>query len=296
MEALARGCGITAVAACGVACALILWVLWGVHRSWNNPPPDVGAFAHSADTRAADAAAARTSSVRLTNLTSALPWAQPLGTSVADSCRTENQNSFMGPALWAPITCARSSVLYLAFDGDIRARLHQLDAVLAEQGWVASDYAAANTLTAMATRLSLAGGDPSPAMSQQGSTKPPGTRPTCLSMNYRPASQERELGHGGLGVRLRASVTERPCPPLADTGDIQIHGRPEQDAADGTVYLAWHPLSADAVSRSAHATHRYVAAFSLIDSYAAQSTATATPLQPSTPYGVPPCLSGSHCG
>jgi hypothetical protein len=47
----------------------------------------------------------------------------PLGTSVADSCRTQDQNPFIGRAHWAPVSCARSTVVYVAFDGDIRARL-----------------------------------------------------------------------------------------------------------------------------------------------------------------------------
>ncbi|MET8647578.1 hypothetical protein [Streptomyces sp. NPDC004675] len=269
---------IPVLVAVGVVCAL---VLWQIHRTLDRTPPDVGAFAHSAATRTADAAAARTSSARLTNLTAALPWAVLLGTSVADSCRTEDQNPFIGPAHWAPINCVRSSVLYLAFDGDIRTHLHQLDAVLAEQEWVGSG-SSPNTLTGMATWMSQAGGDPSPAASQQGSTDPPGSQPICLSTTYGPAAQKHDIPYGGLGVRLRVAVAELPCTPRAETGDIQIGGRPEKSAVDGTVYLAWHPLLTDTVSRSAYTTHRYVAAFSLVDSYAVQSTPTTSPPSPPT--------------
>ncbi|MEU7967843.1 hypothetical protein AB0D09_30970 [Streptomyces sp. NPDC049097] len=263
-----RGCVSAVLVAVGVVCAL---VLWQIHRTLDRTPPNVGAFAHSAATQTADAAAARTSSARLTNLTAALPWAVPLGTSVADSCRTQDLNPFIGPAHWAPINCARSSVLYLAFDGNIRTHLHQLDAVLAEQEWVGSG-SSPNTLTRMATWMSQAGGDPSPAASQQGSTDPPGSQPICLSTTYGPATQKHDVPYGGLGVRLRVAVAELPCTPRADTGDIQIGGRLEKSAVDGTVYLAWHPLLTDTVSRSAYTTHRYVAAFSLVDSYAVQST------------------------
>ncbi|WP_445528409.1 hypothetical protein [Streptomyces cyslabdanicus] len=267
----ARGCVITVLVAVGVVCALVLCALWQLHRTLDRTPPDVGAFAHSAATRAADAAAARTSSARLTSLTSALPWAVPLGTSVADSCRTEDQNPFFGPADWAPINCVRSSVLYLAFDGDIRTHLHQLDGVLAEQAWVGSG-SSPNTLTGTATWMSQAGGDPSPAASQRGSTEPPGSQPICLSTTYNPGTRKHGIPHGGLGVRLRVAVAERPCTPRADTGDIQIGGTVEKSGVDGTVYLAWHPLLTDTVSRSAYTAHRYVAAFSLVDSYAVQST------------------------
>ncbi|MFE5137713.1 hypothetical protein ACFRDV_08540 [Streptomyces fagopyri] len=266
-----RGCVGAVLVAVGVVCALVLCALWQIHRTLDRTPPDVGAFAHAAATRTADAAAARTSSARLTSLMSALPWAVALGTSVADSCRTQDQNPFIGPARWAPINCVRSSVLYVAFDGDIRTHLHQLDAVLAEQEWVGSG-SSPNTLTGMATWMSQAGGDPSPAASRRGSTEPPGSRPICLSTTYGPATQKHDIPHGGPGVRLRVAVAELPCTPGADTGDLQMGGTPEKFTVDGTVYLAWHPLSTDTVSRSARTAHRYVAAFSLVDSYAVQST------------------------
>lgn len=275
----ARGCVIALQAVVGVVGILVLLALWDIHRTLDRTPPDVGAFAHSADTRTAAAAAARSSSAFLTNLTSALPWAVPLGTSVADSCGTEDQNPFIGPAHWAPINCVRSSVLYVAFDGDIRTRLHRLDAVLAAQKWAGSGTLP-HTLTGMATWLSQAGGDPSPAAGQQGSTDPPGSQPVCVSTTYRPATQQQDTAHGGLGVRLRVSVAERPCMPWTDTGDIQLGGPPKKSEADGTVYLAWHPVSTTAVSRSAYTAHRYVAAFSLADGYALQPTATTSPLTP----------------
>ncbi|MFB7334091.1 hypothetical protein ACFC00_20970 [Streptomyces adustus] len=265
----------------GVGCALVVCVLWQFHRALDRTPPDVGAFAHSAATRTAGAAAARTSSARMTNLTSALPWAVPLGTSVADSCRTEDQNPFLGPASWAPINCVRSTVLYLAFDGDIRTHLRQLDAVLAEQEWVGSG-SSLNTLTGMATWLSQTGGDPSPAASQRGSTEPPGSRPICLSTTYGPATQKRAVPHGGLGLRLQVAVAELPCTPSAETGDLQTDGRPEKSPVEGTVYLTWHPLSTDTVSRSAYTAHRYVAALSLVDGYAVQSAPTTAPPSPLT--------------
>lgn len=88
--------------------------------------------------------------------------------------------------------------------------------------------------------------------------------------------QQQELAHGGLGVRLRVSVAELPCTPQADTGDIQLGGTLEKSATDGITYLTWHPLSTSAVSRSAYTAHRYLAAFSLVDSYALQPTPTAS--------------------
>ncbi|MFG3585422.1 hypothetical protein [Streptomyces sp. NPDC047990] len=270
----AHGRIVTVLLAFGVVCALILCALWQIHRTLDRTPPNVGAFARSPATRTADAAAARKSSARLTQLTSALAWAVPLGTSTVDSCQTQNQNSFFGPAHWAPINCVRSSVLYLAFDGDIRKRLHQFDATLAEQEWTSGSYP--NTLTEMATWLSQTGGDPSPAASQQGSTDPPGSQPICLSTVYIPATKQHSLPYDRLGIRLRVAIAEQPCIPMADTGGTPVDGTLKKSPIGGTVYLAWHPLLTDAVSRSAYTGHHYVAAVSLVDRYAVQSTPTAS--------------------
>ncbi|MFE3269190.1 hypothetical protein [Streptomyces sp. NPDC059215] len=268
----ARGRIITVLVTFSVVCALIAYALFQIHRTLDRTPPDVAAFAHSHATRTADAAAARKSSARLTRLTSALTWAVPLGTSTVDSCQTRNQNPFFGPARWAPINCARSSVLYLAFDGNIHLRLHQFDAALAGQEWASGSYP--NTLTGMATWMSQAGGDPSPAASQQGSSEPPGSQPICLSTTYIPATKQHRVPYDRLSVRLRVAVAERPYMPSADAGGIPTDGK--KSPIGGTVYLAWHPMSTGAVSRSAYTRHRYVAAFSLVDRYAVQSTPAAS--------------------
>lgn len=294
-QSLARGCGTTALVVLFAVCALALLVLWQIHRALDRSPPDLRGFAHSDTTRTADAAAARTSSARLADLTAALPGAVPLGTSVADSCRTEDLNPFIGRARWAPATCTRSTVVYLAFDGDIRTRLRRLDTTLARQDWVGGS-GPARTLTGTATWMGQAGGDPAAPAAQRGSTAPPGSLPICLSTTYGPASQARALPHGGPGVRLRVAVAQSPCPPAVDTGDIQFAGAPERDGTDGAVYLAWHPLLVDRVSRAAYTAHRYVAAFSLVDTYAVQSDPTTSAPPRPTRYGGPPCLSGSHCG
>jgi hypothetical protein len=194
---------IAVLVAVGVVCLPALCMLWQIHRSLDRTPPDVGAFTHSAATRTAGVDAARRSSASLTNLTSALSWAIPLGTSVADSCRTEDQNPFMGAARWAPINCVRSSVRYLAFDGDISTRLHQLDAVPAEQKWVGSGELP-YTLTGMATWMSQAGGDPSPTVSQRGSTEPPGSQPIyCPRRTAQPRSRS---------LRTASSASGCACP------------------------------------------------------------------------------------
>ncbi|MEW2519032.1 hypothetical protein [Actinacidiphila alni] len=240
--------------------AVVGGALWHFHRMVDRPPPDVAAFARSAATRRAGEDAAREGAARLGELRAALPWAVPVGTSVADSCRTLEEGAMFGPRNWSPIRCTRNTVLYLAFDGDIRTRLRQLDAVLAEKKWAGTD-SGRNTLTAMATWLSEAGGDPSPSAAQRGSTEPPGSRPICLSTGYVRAARAAARTE----VRLQAAVAEHPCRPEASTGDVQVNGPPEKFSAEGTYYVAWHPLWTRAVSRSAYADHRYLAAFSLVD-------------------------------
>lgn len=254
---------------------LLVALLWYVQHSLDRTPPDIRPFAYSAATRTADAAAARRSSGHLTRLTSALPWAVPLGTSVADSCETENENPFLGRAVWAPIHCARTSVLYLAFDGDIRTRLHQFDAALADQRWTST-----GTLTQAALRATDPSGTPSPAPQR-----------TCLARAYLPAGQKDHFAHNGIGTQMQVSVLERPCTPMVTTGDLQIDATPQKSTPDRTLYLTWHPLLTTAVLGTAYSTHRYVAAFSLTDSYAVQLPKTPSPTP--TPTRPPPCLSGS---
>ncbi|SHN05324.1 Catechol 2,3-dioxygenase [Actinacidiphila paucisporea] len=134
---------------CGLVFAVWFSVMWQVQHAWNRKPPDVAAFAARADTRAADKDAARADSAALAALKSALPWAVPLGTSVADSCATQQENPDIGRRIWAPVSCVRTTVAYVAFDGDIRSRLHQLDAALGSRSWTGES--SPTTLAATAT-------------------------------------------------------------------------------------------------------------------------------------------------
>jgi hypothetical protein len=237
------------------------------HALAGKPPPDIAPFAHSAATRAADEAAARRSSARLADLTSALPWAAPLGTSVADSCRTLGESTFVGETkTWSTISCVRTSVLYVAFDGDVRSRLRQLDAALAAQGWAAQDGAQATLSAQNASRQS-------PAAPPQPGIRP-ATQSTCVQQTYAPAAQR-----GRTGVVLTASVAEYPCRPTVPTGDAQAVGPPQKSSGEGVLYLDWRPLWTQTVADRAFAAHRYLAAFSLVDRYATQSP-TAHPPSP----------------
>jgi hypothetical protein len=143
--------------------------------------------------------------------------------------------------------------------------------------------------------MSQAGGDPSPKASERGSTEPPGSGQISLSVRYTHGSPRHLRPDDGSAPRLEVAVAGRPSTLLVETGDIQGSGPPERLAGDGTVYLAWHPLSTDAVSQSAYAAHRYVAAFSFVTNYATQRTPTASATPPPSSNGLPPCISGSLC-
>lgn len=282
-----RGCGTAVLVALCAALALLIGGAVWLQHSLDLTPPDGGPFARSDATRTADKAATQRSSARLQGLTAALPWAVPLGTSVVDSCETHDQNPFIGRSDWSPFRCTRTSVLYVAFDGDIRARLRQLDAALAEKSWKTQ-----NPLADMARYLEQTGEDtPSPSSSEEGSTASPTPRPLCLSATYAPASQETALPPPGTGVRLQAAVAEHACPPFVSIGRFEPGDPPRKSTDDGTVYLAWHPLSTTAVSTKAYTTHRYVASFALSDTYAVQSSPTTSPSPTPTRY-YPPVLLG----
>lgn len=252
-------------------CALGVGALWWMHHALaGKPPPDIAPFAHSAATRAADEAAARRSSARLADLTSALPWAAPLGTSVADSCRTLGGRSFVGEAtMWSSISCVRTSVLYVAFDGDVRTRLRQLDAALAAQGWAARD-GARDMLSALDASRQSPAAPPQPGIR-------PATRSICLMTTYAPAAQASPAAPGATATALTASVAEYPCTPRVTTGDVQNDGPPRKSRDEGVLYLDYHPLWIQAVARTAYAHHRYLAAFSLTDRYATQSPPARSP-------------------
>lgn len=168
-----------------------------------------------------------------------------------------------GATEWTPITCARTSVLYVAFDGDLRTRLRRLDAVLAAQGWI--DRGGASDTLSRST--------PSPAVPQQPDTRPP----TCLQKAYTPAPQQPATARGWTAATLVVSVAEYPCRPSVPTGDAQVVGPPEKSSGEGVLYLEWRPLWTRTVTDRAYAAHRYVAVFSLTDHYAVQSPATRSP-------------------
>ncbi|MFI0898095.1 hypothetical protein [Streptomyces sp. NPDC020983] len=290
---VARGCAFTVFCAVGVVMLLLLGGMWYIHEQLKPPaPPDVAAFAHSAAARTAEAGAARAASADLAALTSAVPWAEPVGTSVSDVCRSVVSSAMFGSrARWSSTGCTRSTVAYVAFDGDIGSRLRSLDAVLGAQGWTGEG-------APPATLARAAAGDPAaPAPSPGGASSSPGAPSPGwgrVSVLYT-ARPSAAIGDD-TSPYLRVSVAGAPYDPQAITGDQQSAGSPpRRDTDQATVYVSWQPLSTHAVAQSAFAAHRYVAAFSLVAHYLVDSPpATATRSATPTTYDPGPCLSGSH--
>lgn len=290
------GCATTLLVAVGLVFALLGYMMWDIHHRLNRPPPDVAAFARADTTRTASADAARTDSASLKKLAAAVPWAVPLGTSVADTCTSLEAGSF-GGRTWSPISCTRYTVLYVAFDGELNSRLHQLDAAIDAQGWAgAPSGGPPDTLTAMATWMGQVGGDPPSGKATPSPTVSP-PRQISLFVRYTLRSAGGLDTHASAAApHLQVGVAGRLNSPSADTGDIQALGGPPQKlGGEGIVYRAWHPLSTDAVARSAYAEHHYVVAFSITSRYITQTVPTTPPYRPPTGNGVPPCYSGSHC-
>jgi hypothetical protein len=291
-----RGCATTFVVVLGLVCALLGYMWWDFDHRFHRPPPDVAAFARADATRTASASAARADNALLKKLSSAVPWAVPLGTSVADSCTSVNQGSFGGDR-WSPISCTRSTVLYAAFDGELHTRLHQLDTAIDTQGWAGTPSGGPpGTLTAMATWMGQVGGDP-PSGTATPSPSASAPKQIALFVRYdRRSNGTLDTAAQRAQPRLQVGVAGRPYSPFASTGDNQaLDGPPTRLASEGTVYRAWHPLSTDAVARSAYVSHHYVVAFSITSAYIAETVPTTPPYRPPTGNGVPPCYSGSHC-
>ncbi|KDN86255.1 hypothetical protein [Kitasatospora cheerisanensis] len=132
-----RGCAVVAYVVLAGLLGLA-FCFWLTVRP--EPQPDVEKAARSAAARAADREVTIRSDRQLDQLKAALPWADYLGTTVADVCTTSTV-THMGFARqrWNPVTCTRTSTAYLAFDGDFRQHLALLDTAVAAAGWKTDD-------------------------------------------------------------------------------------------------------------------------------------------------------------
>lgn len=189
-------------------------VVWSIIRALSPPsPPDVSAQANASGTRGADQRAAALMDSQLQQLRARTPWADQLGRSVVDLCRTRLMSAGVGGS-WSPVSCQRTTTLYLAFDGQKSQRLAELDQILDAQGWQSPE--------------------------QQG-------RPTVLSVFY----TSRHAARADLMVGV-SQVPHVPIDDWVDWPGSA--GKPYQnDDLDRVVYLTWQPVNTQAlVQATAH--------------------------------------------
>jgi hypothetical protein len=272
--------------------------LWSLHRTLDPGPPDLAGVADAPSTRAADRALEAATAQQLARVRSATPWAQPLGTSVVDVCHAVRSSAFVFGRPATAAGCVRATTLYLAFDGDLPARLRQLDAVVAALPWQRDGGGSDRGLAAelAARRAAATGGTPPPTVPAGAS--PSGPAPAdalVLSLGYRPVppaaaaspatSTAREgsaaPGTGGAPPALRSatltvSVGTAPLAPRGGPWDsapwAARDGASPRPYADGgserAHYYAWRPLSAATLAAAAYRTHRHMVAFTLSEDYA----------------------------
>ncbi|SEN75195.1 hypothetical protein [Actinacidiphila rubida] len=282
-------CCLHVVAALLVLFALVAGgILWSWHRAMNPPGPDIEAVAGEPGVRAADLAVTRTMDGQLDRLRAATPWAQPLGTSVTDFCSATLESAFMSVSRhWTPAGCVRETALYVAFDGDLPARLRQLDTAVGGLPWQPTGSPAGSSSPLRGLYFTLS------AQSGQG-TGTPATpvppEPVALTVPFSPRPPESATPGTGPGPettpgtapgaapdpaapRLRSllvSVTSSPALPEGGTWDgvwaqdYAPSDRPYgRDGRSRAVYRVWHPLSTEALAAAGYAHHRYLATFVL---------------------------------
>ncbi|WP_405020476.1 hypothetical protein OHV05_30120 [Kitasatospora sp. NBC_00070] len=247
-------------------------------------PPDVTAMANAPATRAADRAAAELTDSQLGLLHARTPWAEQLGTSAADLCFSRSwSGSFGSGERWDPVTCRRTGTTYLAFDGEIRQRLDELDHTVAALGWLPDG---GTWLTDADRHLQAPDSPAHPAATESAH---PRQVPVRLHLSY------TRLHTGPLTLSI--DVLEVPAVPAgagswgswADTRSLG--GMPHQnDSSARAVYLTWRPVDSTALLGST--AHRYVAAFSFDAKYYVEPPAH-SPEPSAPPAGAPACHSGS---
>lgn len=244
--------------------ALFFLAIGLVASSLSSPaPPDVAAQANAPATRADDGFATARIDSQLTRLAADTSWADQLGTSVVDLCRSQFMAGWFGPDHWQSVLCQRITTVYLAFDGDIKQRVADLRQTVSALGQHWSPFV------------------------EDTSLQPP----IDVDLEYASAS----AAHADLTVRV-GQVSE------ADPGAVSVNSwddpssrppatRPFADEAP--VYLTWHPVNAPALVRAT--THRYVADFSFVTTYYTQPQPAPVPTFATSPH--PTCRSGSDdCG
>ncbi len=292
-----KGCLGAAVTVLGVFGVLAGWFGWSLHQAAHPTPPDVGAFARAAATREADRAVTTMTDSQINAFREATPWAAYVGESTVDVCQSQIRSAFVTfHPLWSPVSCARSTTLYLAFDGSLQQRLKQLDEVTQQSlRWQAPSSNGAGPAEGLAATLAYERRPPDGAEPSQSAAA--SARPADISVRYSLPTGSRTSGVSGPTV----SVAQKPAELQTDFwgGFAGLDGTAKQpygnDADDRSVYLTWKPVPPKALAGTAYTSHGFLLSVSFTSSYATQQPARPAPTSPAPYYS--PCYSGSGtCG
>ncbi|RAG80372.1 hypothetical protein DN069_38505 [Streptacidiphilus pinicola] len=104
----------------------------GVRENSDPHRPDIVAITKSGAVSSADASTT-TDMDRIDAGLNSLPWLAKVATSVVDTCESRMSGEFF--AKFGPVTCGRSTTYYLAFDGNLLTRTHEISAAIEQAGW-----------------------------------------------------------------------------------------------------------------------------------------------------------------
>ncbi|MFI2610673.1 hypothetical protein [Kitasatospora sp. NPDC018619] len=238
------------------------WAGWRHYRDTAIPPaPDVHGLARAPETEGARRAAGERMAERIGRIPELLPWAQGLGNSTVDVCRTDYRGDLFVRGKWLPAACERTVNVYLAFDGaDVRARLADLDRYLEGEGWRSTQVWSG--LVAADDYAHQPPADPTPEEVAEAAA-----RPIDPSVEFRQAADE------AVRTELAVSVARYPGPELLTSGEdhwYEKYGerRYRNDEGQRSEYLAWQPVRPGEVTGPAEG--RYVAVLGFTTRYAQQ--------------------------
>jgi hypothetical protein len=266
--------------------ALVGLVAWLIFQALSPPaPPDVAAQANAPGTRTADQRAGAQQDSQLTQLRAQTPWADQLGRSVVDLCVTRLISGAVGSwGSWSPVSCQRTTTVYLAFDSDVQQRLAELDRTIGTLGWLPPQAPQQPGLLAQDRYLHQPPDGADPTQSAQAEA-----RPTDLAMYY----VSRQAATAGLSVGVNPAPVVPILPGNWDDwpGSHSPDARPYQnDELNRAVYFTWQPVNAPDLGRAT--AHRYIAAFAFRTTYYTQPQPAPTPTAPEPP-DQSACYSGS---
>ncbi|MER5862896.1 hypothetical protein [Kitasatospora sp. NPDC002040] len=235
------------------------WTGWRIHSRLHPEPPDVAAVAGAAPTLTAHQQAAAFSDLLAAQLRAATPWAAFQDSSVADLCRTVLVAPRRSAApQWSPVGCSRTTVVYVAFDGDLEQRLADLDRTMVGLRWTPGPSDGSDPGAGLVRQLHRDG-------------------PNSVAVHHHPTGAPPDDPAAAV---LTVAVADRPAAgsglPLVPGSWDDWHGVGDADGrpdpgrpnrSDRAVVLDWRRVDGIELSARAHARHRYLAAFGLSQVY-----------------------------